>query len=131
MHTWFEQNETLIAWLAIASAVTFVLSLALVPLLVARMPADYFTRESKRLPPTPLRLAARILKNLFGLILLLLGIAMLVLPGQGLLTILISLTLLDFPGKRRLELRIVRLPALRRPIAWLRRKAHRPPLQFP
>jgi len=57
-------------------------------------------------------------------------LAMLVLPGQGLLTMFISLMLLDFPGKRRLEQSIVRRPIILRSINWLRERHHRPPLEL-
>lgn len=55
------------------------------------------------------------------------GIAMLVLPGQGLLTILIGLLLLDFPGKRAVELRLVRRPAIRGFLDRMRQKRGVPP----
>ena len=70
-------------------------------------------------------------KNLAGAVLVLAGLAMLVLPGQGLLTIVVGLLFLDFPGKRSLELRLVRHPPVLRTINWLRATAHRPPLQMP
>jgi hypothetical protein len=59
------------------------------------------------------------------------GLLMLVTPGQGVLTILVGVTLLDFPGKRALELWIVRQPAVLRVTNWMRAKAHREPLQLP
>ena len=69
-------------------------------------------------------------KNLLGGLLVLSGIAMLVLPGQGLLTIAMGLLLMDFPGKHRLERRIVRTRPVLRSINWLRRKAHKNPLKI-
>jgi hypothetical protein len=59
------------------------------------------------------------------------GVAMLLLPGQGILTILIGLMLIDFPGKRRLERRLVQQPSVWRAINWMRAKAHQPPLEMP
>ena len=56
---------------------------------------------------------------------------MLVLPGQGLLTIFVALVLLDFPGKLRLERWLIRKPAVRRPIDWIRAKAGREPIRPP
>ena len=72
--------------------------------------------------------AGLVLKNALGLLLLACGIVMLVIPGQGLLTMLIGLMLMDFPGKRRLEARLVAVPSVRRSINWLRERAHRAPL---
>jgi len=53
---------------------------------------------------------------------------MLVLPGQGLLTILFGIALLDFPGKYRLERRIVSYPKVLNSINWIRKKANKKPL---
>lgn len=70
-------------------------------------------------------------RNLAGGVLVLLGAIMAVpgVPGQGLLTMLIGLTLLSFPGKRRLERRFVRKPALLGAINRLRARFARPPLE--
>jgi hypothetical protein len=69
-------------------------------------------------------------KNTLGGCLLVAGIFMLVLPGQGILTILAALALLDFPGKRKLEMSILHRPAVLKSINWLRRRAGREPLLF-
>jgi hypothetical protein len=85
-------------------------------------------------PPRALagRALGRIGKNLAGAILMLLGLAMALpgVPGQGVLTMIIGLTLLDFPGKRELERRLVRRPAVLRRLNDLRRRFHRPPLEL-
>ncbi|MDA0373319.1 MAG: hypothetical protein O2865_06010 [Planctomycetota bacterium] len=117
----------------VASTVMFVGGLLLVPWLIVRMPSDFFLRHDR---PKPYRhpvvhalaVAAR---NLIGWPLLALGIAMLVLPGQGLLTILVAVALVDFPGKRRVELALVRQKHLHRGIDWLRHRAGVPPLVIP
>jgi hypothetical protein len=75
-----------------------------------------------------LRATLRAGKNAVGILLVLIGIPLVPLPGQGLLTILAGLALVDFPGKRRLELRVVRQPGVLRAVNWLRSRAHRPPL---
>jgi hypothetical protein len=71
-----------------------------------------------------------LLKNVFGLLLLVLGIIMAFpgVPGQGVLTILLGLMLLDFPGKRQLEYRIVSRPKVLRAINRLRARFGRPPM---
>lgn len=128
-------NPALIWTLGLASLVSFIGSLILIPWLVLRIPVDYFCGEYRhRLPWAEqhpiIRWLLLILKNLLGLVLLLMGIAMLVLPGQGLLTILIALVLLNFPGKYRLERRIVMMPSVRNGVNWLRQRAGREPLRF-
>ena len=114
-------------WLAAISAVTFVGSLAVVPILAVRIPADYFRREHRG--PTPwrrrhpvLRLAVLVLKNALGVVLLLGGIVMLFLPGQGLLTIFLGIMLMDFPGKYRLERYIISRGPVLRAINWVRKR---------
>nr|PZN22770.1 MAG: hypothetical protein DIU78_15115 [Pseudomonadota bacterium] len=121
--------------LALFSVVTFVGSVVGVPYFLTRLPADYFTHHERavlgmpepRLPPW--RILLRVLKNLLGAILVLLGILFLVLPGQGLLTILVGVFLLDFPGKRRFERWLIARPAVFRAINALRHRAGRPSLE--
>ena len=130
-----ERNEFLIRASAVASVGVFLGSLILLPLLISRLPADYFatpraspTRLAKQHPFVRLLLLGA--KNLLGVLLLLVGFAMLVLPGQG-LTILAAVILLDFPGKRRLELALVRRPRVLRGLNWIRRKTKHLPLDAP
>jgi len=54
---------------------------------------------------------------------------MLVLPGQGLLTIFVGLMLLDFPGKYQVERRAVSYKPILRSINWLRQRVGRDPLR--
>ena len=123
-------------WLIIfglVSVVTFVLSLLLIPVIIVRIPEDYFRRDKrenlrwKRVNPA-FRWCLTVMKNLLGLILLIMGILMLVLPGQGLLTILFGIALLDFPGKYKLERRIIAYPKVLNSINWIRKKAQKKPL---
>ncbi len=69
-------------------------------------------------------------KNVFGLILVLAGLAMLILPGQGLLTIFVGLLLMNFPGKFSLERRIIRYTPIFRTINWIRQRQNIPPLRL-
>lgn len=133
---WVKDNQALAGWLAFASVAMLVGSAILVPVLVARMSPDYFMphrdREETLAGRHPvIRWSFLILKNLVGAVLFLAGLAMFVTPGQGILTLFIGLMLLNFPGKRRLELRLIRIPAINRAIDWMRRKAGREPLQLP
>ena len=98
---------------------------------VLRLPREYFTpryhpRESWRDAHPALRVGLKVLKNLLGATLLVAGLVMLVMPGQGILAILIGLSLLDFPGKRQLERRLVARPRVIRFLNLVRRQAGRP-----
>jgi len=68
------------------------------------------------------------LKNLLGYLLILFGIAMLVTPGQGLLTVIIGLMLIDFPMKYRLERWLAGRKNVLNAMNWLRQRAHKKPL---
>jgi hypothetical protein len=113
--------------LAGLSLVAFLLSIILLPIAIIRLPSDFFIRtRPPRTKLSPHRLALKILKNLLGLSLLIIGIFMLFIPGQGILTMLFGISLMDFPGKRRLELNIARRPRVARSLNWLRQKANKP-----
>jgi hypothetical protein len=127
-----EQNETLLAALGIGSVVFFVGSLLAIPFVVAYLPQDFFVREPKSTDWThPWSVIHKILKNALGLLLLFAGFLMLFLPGQGLLSILLGISLLDFSAKRRWQLALVRRKSIHSSIDWIRRKANRPPLEIP
>ncbi len=121
-------------WLALGSALTFIGTLVLVPILVIRIPQDYFVSRKRStsgwrlLHPVP-GLALLVAKNVCGLILILAGVAMLVLPGQGMLTIVLGIMLMNFPGKYRLERRVARMRPVARSINWMRARAGHPPLK--
>ena len=136
MLDWLSADNGVAWWLAGISLVSFVASLILLPILIVRMPADYFVR-----PETPdhrwrdrhpaVRAALVLVKNGIGLVLLLFGLIMLVTPGQGILAILVGVSLMDVPGKRALEARIVSNPTVLGAINSLRARAGRSPLQVP
>ena len=114
--------------------VTFSGSLALVSWILIKLPADYFCAHYDRRvwsgrAPT-LRIAAAIAKNALGVLLIVLGIVMSLpgVPGQGLLTVLLGVMLVDFPGKNRLEQKLLHRPAIRTSIDKLRARFGKPPL---
>jgi len=132
---WIQGNEAVLWWLAASSAFTFVASLIAVPWLVVRIPRDYFAPGATQRVPWadrhPLvRLAFAIGKNVLGCVFVAAGILMLVLPGQGMLTVVVGIVLLDFPGKQSVLRRIVMQPPVLESINWLRRRSGRAPLIF-
>lgn len=123
----FLENRDAIIVLAGFSLLAFLVSIIALPILIIRLPADYFIRPvpvSYRHPV--LHLVLKILKNTLGLILLILGFGMLFIPGQGILTMLVGMALMDFPGKWELQRRIVRSPRVHRSLDWLRQKTDKP-----
>jgi hypothetical protein len=127
-------SEATLWWLGVVSVLTFVGTLVALPFLVARIPADYFVRDrqcrtASREQHMALHVIGLVVKNVVGLVFVLAGVAMLLLPGQGILTILIGLSLMSFPGKHALERRFVQLPTVLQAINWMRHKAGQPPLR--
>lgn len=129
-------HDVLLWWLFAASLAMFLMTPILVGATVVRLPADYFTAERR----TPLdswqqhmvlRITVLIVKNLLGIVLVLAGILMLVVPGQGLLTFVAGLILVDFPGKFRFERWLVTRAPVWRSINWLRKRAGREPMKRP
>lgn len=124
-------TETLFAILGLLSVVLFFASVFILPLIIIYLPEDYFHRTAQvRLPMTPLRMIGKILKNLIGFVLLVAGFLMLFLPGQGILCGLLGISLLDFPKKRELQMKLLQTRGVRRTVIWIRRKAGRKPLQL-
>lgn len=116
----------------------FLISLAFSFLIIAvvmvKIPADYFSSHYTPdfMPGKPwlMRWSAVVLKNLLGVFLILLGIVLSLpgVPGQGILTILLGLIMLDIPGKRPLEARIIKRPTVRAAMDNLRARFDKPPL---
>lgn len=122
--------DDLLIWVSCISVLMFVASLLLVPYLIGRAREDLFVREPAA-SRGPLALLGKIAKNLLGAVLLVAGLLMLVLPGQGLLMILLALLCLDLPGKRALVRRIVQNPSVWKALRYFRERAHKPPFEHP
>jgi hypothetical protein len=129
----FEEHAVLLSWVGVASLLMFAGSLIAVPLVIVRLPKDYLRRDRKRVRDWPrhLLLPFLVLKNALGVLLVLSGLAMLILPGQGLLTLFIGLVLLDFPRKRALVRRTLGYGRVFRVINRLRAKLGKPALEPP
>ena len=131
---WFAAHPSVLVGLGVSSIFIFILSLLGVSWFVAQIPEDYFL-TTKRSPSglekkaPVLRLLLLIGKNFLGVCLIAGGLLMLVLPGQGLITIITGLLLIDYPGKFQLEQKIVSIPSVLRTLNWIRRKAKKPLLK--
>jgi len=114
--------------------VSLAVSFAAIAIVMVKIPAHYFSShyEADFLPDShwSVRWGAVILKNIFGVFLILLGILLSLpgVPGQGILTILLGIIMLDIPGKRPLEARIIKRPAVLGAINKLRAKYGKPEL---
>lgn len=98
------------------------------------LPANHFIpcAPSERFHPFVRGMLA-VLRNLVGGVVLVMGLIMIVpmVPGPGLVFILLGLSLVTFPGKRRLEMRLLRVPSVNHFINRLRARFERPPFELP
>jgi len=108
------------------SLLLLLVSLVAIPWVLCRLPESYLVEAPE---PEGLGLAKRMLRNVLGGVLLIVGLLMLVLPGQGLLTMCVGLTLIDFPKKREWIKRVLTRPRLLKLINSIRERFHHPPLQ--
>lgn len=121
---WLKQPSVQ-AGLLCFSVVAAVASIVLVPRVLAKLPRDYLHRHDHA---DNASIPLLVLRNLLGVVLVLLGLAMLVLPGQGLLTLLVGLLLVDFPGKLRLVRSLLSKPKVLAVVNKLRGHRGAPPL---
>jgi hypothetical protein len=130
----FEWTWSTGLWAILLALSVVVVSSVVVILVLVRLPASYFLDVAPLSLADDrhvvLRWAVRIGKNLLGGGLALLGILLSLpgIPGPGLLFVFIGLTLLDLPGKRRLERKMVERPRLLQAINMLRKRFGKPPL---
>lgn len=130
MLEWIQNNTPVLWWLTASSIVTFLLGFVAAPWWVIRLPADYFMRQQSDGSETASaeNIFLKLGRNLLGGFFMAGGLLMLVLPGQGVLLILIGLMLTDFPGKHRIAKWLVARPPVLHSLNWMRRRANRPPL---
>ena len=114
--------------------VTFIGSTVVVAWLVIRLPATYFCdtypRDVWGNRHPVLRWTALLLKNFLGILLVVLGgiMSLPIIPGPGILILVLGVMLLDFPGKRRLEQWLVRRATVLKAMNRLRQRYGKPPL---
>ena len=126
------QYPELLLLVTAISGAGIIIGILAVSRLVAGLPSDYFMAGGgPGKPPKLLKKKVRIVKNLAGAVLLILGFVMLFVPGQGLLTMFLGMLFLDFPGKKKVILTLIRRKTIQTSLNWMRRKKGRPPFVFP
>jgi hypothetical protein len=132
---WLQEHAALSSALVILSVLFLIGSVWLAYWFLTTIPADYFTHDHKRLERfngshPAVRWSLLIGKNLLGALLIVAGVVMIFTPGQGIVSLLLGLTLVDLPGKRALERKIIRRPGVLNVVNKLRSRAGHPPLVF-
>jgi multisubunit Na+/H+ antiporter MnhG subunit len=116
--------------------VSLTVSFVAIAVVMVKIPANYFSSHYKQdfLPDShwTVRWGAVILKNILGVCLIILGVLLSLpgVPGQGILTILLGLIMIDIPGKRPLEAKIIKRPTVLAAVNKLRDKYGKPPLEL-
>ena len=103
---------------------------------IAKLPADFFHQprhhhhliDPNRYPN--LHFIYKTIRNILGLVLILAGIVMLVLPGQGVLTIIVGLIIADFPQKERWLQKAITLRSVQKGLNLIRRKLGKEEFRF-
>ena len=134
--SWSSMNSDLLFLLGSLSIFILIISIFMMVLIISFLPEDYFKSENRNLISSVqnsryplLKLLTLITKNFFGVLLLLSGILMLVLPGQGILTIITGLVFMDYPGKYKFERKLLRQKGVINSINWIRSRLSKPSLK--
>ena len=134
--SWSSMNSDLLFLLGSLSIFILIISVFMMVLIISFLPEDYFKSENRNLISSVqnsryplLKLLVLITKNFFGILLLLSGVLMLVLPGQGILTIITGLVFIDYPGKYKFERRLLRRKGVINSINWIRSCLSKPSLK--
>jgi hypothetical protein len=126
IHAWWLTICSILVSLAIGAAGLW---------LLVRLPEDHFLNSPEDSPRgyPPVRFALIILKNILGAAIVILGAIMSLplIPGPGIVMIILGLSLMNFPGKRKLELKLLKAPLALDAINWLRRRRGRAPFRLP
>lgn len=123
-------------WLVAGSVLSLAIGCLLGPWLILQLPADYFTwrrrhAELARRGHPVRRAILTSAKNLVGAILVVAGFCLFFLPGQGLITLVAGLVVMNYPGKFRLERWLIRRPKVLPALNWFRQRYGREPLLAP
>jgi hypothetical protein len=134
--SWLREYQSILWWSGAVSIALLLLTPALVAYVVVQLPKDYFNPKRRQRAGWPQKYPAVrpivvIAKNLLGALLALAGVAMLALPGQGVLTLVAGLMFMDFPGKFQLERWLATRSQVWRSLNWLRKRFGRDPLDRP
>ena len=134
--SWSSMNSDLLFLLGSISIFILIISVFMMVLIISFLPEDYFKSENRSLISSIqnsqyplLKLLVLFTKNFFGILLLMSGILMLVLPGQGILTIITGLVFMDYPGKYKFERKLLKQKGVINSINWIRSRLNKQPLK--
>ena len=128
LYVWLENNSYILFYLGIISVLIFIFSIVGLRLFIIAIPSDYFINKKRvsalRDSSILLWVFYKIFKTIIGYIFIAIGLLALVLPGQGILMILIGLMMSDYPKKFDLEKKIIKINTVRKGVNWIRIKSN-------
>ncbi len=135
MTSYIYDHENLFLWLTLVSSIGFIISILLITWIVTKIPSNYFSYPKRQkylwdTQPPIIRFILILLKNIIGIFFIIGGLIMLVLPGQGILTILVGVLIMDFPYKYKIERWVIKHPFVLKSINQIRAKAKQRPLEI-
>ncbi len=131
MNEFVEHLAPYIKLLGGISLITFLVSFFIIPWFIGKLPDDYFLRLSqsnlsKVEKKSLYGVFLLVIKNLFGFFFLASGFIMLFIPGQGILTMVMGILLINVPGKKSFLMKIISQESIRDSLNWLRKKSNKP-----
>ncbi len=132
LESWYQSILPWLPLLSISGLTMAIVSVIALPWVVVRMPADYFvTARKTKQDRSPLGWLIWLLRNSLAVVLLIVGLLMLVLPGQGLLMILIALGVSTSRHKYSFERSIISRKTVFKTVNWIRKRFQRSPIIYP
>lgn len=125
MLDWIQEHRVSLMWGAGLSVAFMAAMMVIGPMVIVRLPADYLKEDRRKSGGK----AWRIGRNVLGWILIAGGLAMLALPGPGVLVLLVGIGLADFPGKQRVLRWILSRGKILQSMNRLRARHGKEPLQ--
>lgn len=121
----FKENLVIISILNIGVFLGFIAAIIFV---FSKLPKNYWICSQVDQESS---LKMKVLRNILAFPVAILGALMLLLPGQGLLTLLLALMLADFELKQELMAKIIAKKKIRESLDYIRRKMGRSPFIWP
>jgi hypothetical protein len=133
---WIDTHSSVLVYAGLFSFLMTLTAAVSVPFIINMLSDDYFIKEKRRsniktIPEYFILIISLVIKNTIGILLFISGFAMLFMPGQGLLTLFISFLFIDYPGKWKLQRRVVRNREIHNALNWIRRKGGKDNFKIP
>lgn len=130
--TWIQENTLLVSVIAGVSMLMLLITVLATPWIVAQLPDTYLQSQQSKTQSIGI---ARVLlttgRACLGLVLIVLGLIMMVTPGPGIVTLLLGISVAEFPGKHRVLINLATRPGVFRSLNWMRKRHGKPPFEYP